>query len=240
MRPILVQVLARLLKQSTPLLLSTGTTKKSNSDSRDWKYQEPKISIPFTGPTFTRVFCLSCSTLQNQAEAFQMQRLKKNGSKRYLHRLRQKNAKVKIAFGHVPIYPVLDPSVGSKYSAFLGSEQSGKTDALTDILIDGGVSLLAVGHSHAPYPAELVRKRDLKRLKILSMPCAHSPRALYSKTSRSDRGFAVVQTNDTGISSISIKNYSSGNEISYDYFPKTIDVKSSAVIYQKIPKELYR
>jgi hypothetical protein len=149
-------------------------------------------------------------------------------------------AELRLAYGHVPPYPVLDPSVGSKYSAFLKSEQSGQSNALVDILIDGNVNLLVVGHSHAPYPGELIRQRDQKRLKILSLPCSHSPRALYSKTARSDRGFAIIQRDEMGKMLISIKNYSTGKEIPYDYYPASIDVKSSAVRYQRIARDGYK
>jgi hypothetical protein len=150
-----------------------------------------------------------------------------------------KETKVKIAFGHIPIYPVLSPSVGSKYSEFISSEQVGKTDSLMDILLNGNVSLLVMGHSHAAYPGELTRKSDQKKITILSMPCSHAPRKLYSKSVLSDRGYALIEVKEDFTIKIGIRRWQDGGTISYDYFPATIGLKDTKIEYKKISKGMY-
>lgn len=150
-----------------------------------------------------------------------------------------KETKVKIAFGHIPAYPVLNPSVGSKYSEFMSSEQVGKTDSLLDLLLNGNVNLLVMGHSHAAYPGELERKSDHKKIKILSMPCAHAPRKLYSKSQISDRGYALIEVREDFSIKIGIRRWQDGGIISYDYFPATIGLKDSKIEYKKISRDMY-
>jgi Icc-related predicted phosphoesterase len=132
------------------------------------------------------------------------------------------NARARIAFGHVPPYAVLDPSVGSKYKEILEKEQVGNAGSLTDILLDHNVNILLVGHSHAPYPGELIRNSDRKRLKILSMPCGHAPRKLYGKSEVSPRGFAVLNITEANEIFMSVYNGADGKEIPPSYFPASI------------------
>jgi UDP-2,3-diacylglucosamine pyrophosphatase LpxH len=145
-----------------------------------------------------------------------------------------KGARARIAFGHVPAYPVLDPSVGSKYSEIIEKEQVGVQGGLIDLLIDHRVDLLISGHSHAPYPAELTRKTDQRKLKILSMPCGHASRKLNSEKEVSPRGYAVVEIDDANKVGVKIHNWSDGKEIAPSYFPPAIDVKSSKVTYRRM------
>lgn len=148
-------------------------------------------------------------------------------------------AKTRIAYGHVPPYPVLDPSVGSKYSAVLRSEQSGKAGSLVDLLIDGNINLLVVGHSHAPFPGELTRQLDKKTLKILSLPCAHSPRKLYSKTTVAPRGFSMVRVDDSGEISVGVHRWDTGELVPFEYFPELIKISDSKVRYQRVNQANY-
>lgn len=144
------------------------------------------------------------------------------------------NARARIAYGHVPPYPVLDPSVGGKYKEILDREQVGKPNSLMDLLLDKGVDLLVVGHSHAAYPAELTRLSDNKKMKILSMPCAHAPRKLYSKKEASARGYAVIGLDDNNGISLSVHNWSDGKEIPSSYFPASIPMKDGKVTYRRV------
>lgn len=150
-----------------------------------------------------------------------------------------KQTPVKIAYGHIPAYPVLDPSVGSKYSEYLANEQVGKSNSLMDILLDGNVSLLAVGHSHASYPGELIRKSDGKKINILSMPCTHAARKLYSKSQAADRGYALIEVKEDSTIKLGVRRWSDGQIIPYSYFPKNIPIKSSLIEYKKIPQDRY-
>ncbi len=152
-----------------------------------------------------------------------------------------KEARAKIVFGHIPAYPVLDPSVGSKYSEVLSKEQVGKsTSALMDLLLDNNVDLMMVGHSHAPYPGELVRKTDGKKITILSMPCTHAPRKLFGKSELANRGFAYVEISDDSKITMNIRDWKSGDLIPYGYYPLTIPLKDAAIEYKKITAERYR
>lgn len=144
------------------------------------------------------------------------------------------SARARIAYGHIPPYPVLDPSVGGKYKEIIEKEQVGKPNGLMDLLLDQGVDLLVVGHSHAPYPAELTRNSDGKKMKILSMPCAHAPRQLYSKKERSPRGYAVMELSDSNELKLSVHNWSDGKEIPPSYFPPSIPIKDGKVTYRRI------
>jgi hypothetical protein len=161
-----------------------------------------------------------------------------NAQKEWLRAVLQspqaKGARARIAYGHIPPYPVLDPSVGGKYSEIIDKEQVGKPNSLTDILLDNNVDLLVVGHSHAPYPAELTRKSDEKRMKILSMPCAHAPRKLYSKKEAAPRGYAIIELSDDNEISLSLHNWSDGKEIPSSYFPASIPLKDPKVSYQRL------
>lgn len=143
-------------------------------------------------------------------------------------------ARAKIAFGHVPPYAVLDPSVGNKYKEILTREQVGQPDSLVDILLNHGVDLLAVGHSHAPFPGELTRLSDGKKMKILSMPCAHAPRKLYSKSAVAPRGFAVLEIAESGAISVSVRNHVDGGRIPASYFPASIPVSGGKVSYKRL------
>lgn len=143
-------------------------------------------------------------------------------------------ARARIAFGHVPPYAVLDPSVGFKYSEIIEKEQVGQANGLVDLLLDNGVDLLLVGHSHAPYPAKLTRASDKKSMKILSMPCGHAPRKLLGKTELAPRGYAVVEIDDAGVISLGVHNWSDGKLIPASYFPASIPQKDTKVSYQRM------
>jgi hypothetical protein len=145
-----------------------------------------------------------------------------------------RGARARIAFGHVPAYAVLDPSVGNKFKEILTKEQVGQPDALVDILLDHGVDLLLSGHSHAPYPAELTRVSDKKRMKIVSMPCAHAPRKLYSKSAVAPRGFAVLEIFAAGEIRVSLHNHTDGNRMPASYFPASIPVPGGKVTYKRL------
>lgn len=144
------------------------------------------------------------------------------------------NARARIAYGHVPPYPVLDPSVGGKYKEILDQEQVGKPNSLMDLLLDKGVDLLVVGHSHAAYPAELTRLSDNRKMKILSMPCAHAPRKLYSKKEAAPRGYAVIQLSEQNGFSLKVHNWADGKEIPASYFPASIPIKDGKVSYRRV------
>lgn len=113
-----------------------------------------------------------------------------------------RNAVARIAYGHVPLYPVLSKSKHSrngkgKYYAFLSNEQQGKrSNNLEQIFKDGDLSLAVFGHSHAYYPGVVHHKNEALEdsLNILSMPCmGHGNRYLDQRTSgRSPRGFGNV------------------------------------------------
>ncbi|MBK25341.1 MAG: hypothetical protein CME70_15205 [Halobacteriovorax sp.] len=113
-----------------------------------------------------------------------------------------RTAVARIAYGHVPLYPVLSKSKHSKngrgkYYAFLGNEQQGKrSDSLEQIFKDGDLSLAVFGHSHAYYPGVVHHNNEALEdsLRILSMPClGHGNRYLDQRTSaRSARGYGAV------------------------------------------------
>jgi len=143
-------------------------------------------------------------------------------------------ARARIAYGHVPAYAVLDPSVGAKYQEIMAKEQVGEPGSLMDLLLDHGVDLLVVGHSHAPYPGELRRASDGRALNILSMPCAHAPRKLYSKTAVAPRGYAVVQLSQENKISLSVHDWSTGQALPLSYFPPSIPLKNAKATYRRI------
>lgn len=149
------------------------------------------------------------------------------------------SSRFKIAYGHIPPYAVLDPSVGNKYKSIIEKEQVGSPGALTDLLLDAGVDLLLVGHSHSAYPAELTRKSDGKKMAIVSMPCTHAPRRLFSKKELSSRGFAVVKITESGQFSVVFKEWERGEVIPYSYFPEKIPV-NKAVSYERLPESQYK
>ncbi len=149
-------------------------------------------------------------------------------------------ARFRVVYGHVPPYPVLDPSVGSKYSAVLDREQVGRPDGLVDLLMDARVDLLVAGHSHAPYPGRLVRKSDGRELKILSLPCAHSPRKLYGQARVSPRGFAILNFRDDGTIQMSVVRGADGLAMPLSSFPASIDVRSPLVRYERVSDGIYR
>ena len=150
-------------------------------------------------------------------------------------------ARARIVYGHVPPYPVLDPSVGSKYDAVLKNEQVGKsTTALMDLLLNNNVDLLMVGHSHAPYPGELTRKSDGKKMTILSMPCGHAPRNLYGKSERSNRGFAYVEIDDNSKITLNIRDWKTGEVIPFSYYPSSLPIQDSKIEYKRISQDRYR
>ncbi len=150
-----------------------------------------------------------------------------------------RNARARIAFGHVPPYAVLDPSVGSKYSEILDKEQVGQPDSLMDLLLDNGVELLLVGHSHAPYPAELTRATDGKKIRILSMPCTHAARKLVTKTEVAPRGYAVLNIDPDNKMSLSLHHFADGKNMDLSYFPASIPVNDARISYKRM-KELRR
>lgn len=150
-----------------------------------------------------------------------------------------KRARARIVFGHIPPYAVLDPSVGSKYLEILDKEQVGVKGGLMDLLIDNGVDLLVMGHSHAPYPAVVTRTSDKKRIKILSMPCAHAPRKLFSKGAAAPRGYAVVQLNDQNQVAIELRNWSDDSLVPNSYFPANIPTEDLKVTYQRMPEGFF-
>ena len=143
-------------------------------------------------------------------------------------------ARARIAFGHVPPYPVLDPSVGFKFGEIIEKEQVGEVGGLMDMLLQANVDLLVVGHSHAPYPADLTRVSDGKKIKILSMPCTHGPRALRTKTELAPRGYAVVELDEANRLKVSIRNWSDGRAIPASYFPPEIPLGDSRVRYRRM------
>lgn len=145
-----------------------------------------------------------------------------------------RDARARIVYGHIPPYAVLDPSVGFKYGEILAKEQVGQPDSLTDLLLDSRVDLLLVGHSHAPYPGELTRARDGKKLRILSMPCAHGARKLLGKGEISPRGFAVVRLSETNQLSLSVLDYKTGAKIPASYYPASIPQKDGKVTYKRL------
>lgn len=108
----------------------------------------------------------------------------------------------RIAFGHVPIYPVLSKSKHSKkgrgkYYEFMGNEQQGKrSNSLEQIFKEGDLSLAIFGHSHAYYPGVVHHNNEALEdsLNVLSMPClGHGNRYLdQRKSSRSPRGYGYV------------------------------------------------
>jgi hypothetical protein len=142
-----------------------------------------------------------------------------------------KSARVRIAYGHVPPYAVLDPAVGGKFREILGNEQVGKRDSLMDLLLDSGVELLVVGHSHAPYPGRLERKSDRKSIRILSMPCGHGPRRLRGKTALAPRGFSTIEISPSNTISIGIFNGLNGERIPAQYFPSSIPIEGAKAVY---------
>lgn len=143
-------------------------------------------------------------------------------------------ARAKIAFGHVPPYPVLDPSVGGKYKETISNEQVGKANGLMDLLLDNNVDMLLVGHSHAPYPGQLKRKSDGKKIKIISMPCGHAPRKLFGKSELSPRGFAVLEITEQNAINVSLKNYSDGKAIPLSYFPASLPLNDPKITYERM------
>lgn len=152
-----------------------------------------------------------------------------------------KEARAKIVFGHIPAYPVLDPSVGGKYSEIISKEQVGKSsEALMDLLLNNNVNLFVVGHSHAPYPAEITRTADNKKMKILSMPCTHAPRKLYGKSELANRGFAIITVTDDLNIFLNIKDWKTGQVIPYSYYPNEIPLKDKYVSYKKINEKFYK
>lgn len=148
-----------------------------------------------------------------------------------------KRARTRIAFGHVPPYAVLDPEVGAKSKAILRKEQVGRSGGLMDLLLNHRVDLLVVGHSHAPYPAELTRKSDGARMKILSMPCGHSPRRLQGKAEPAPRGYALIEIG-AGIT-IDIRD-AKGVSLPLGYFPAKLSVDGELIRYERLPVESYR
>jgi hypothetical protein len=150
-----------------------------------------------------------------------------------------KAARARIAYGHVPPYGVLDPSVGSKAKEIIENEQVGESGGLVDLLLDLNVNLLVTGHSHAPFPGELTRKKDGRKLKILSMPCGHAPRKLVGKSALAPRGYAVLTLADDNALSIAIHNYSDGKKIPSSYFPAEIPLKDPRVKYLRADTATY-
>lgn len=108
----------------------------------------------------------------------------------------------RIAFGHVPIYPVLSKSKHSssgrgKFYEIMANEQQGKrTNSLEQIFKAGDLSLAIFGHSHAYYPGVVHHNNEALEdsLNVLSMPClGHGNRYLDQRTSsRSPRGYGQV------------------------------------------------
>lgn len=144
-----------------------------------------------------------------------------------------RGARARIAFGHVPAYAVLDPSVGSKAGEIIEKEQVGVAGGLMDLLLDNRVDLMVVGHSHAPYPAELTRVKDGRKMKVLSMPCGHAPRKLKGKTELAPRGYAVLTIGEDNQIGIGIRNWSDGKAIPLSYFPASIP-QGSKVKYERV------
>ncbi len=105
---------------------------------------------------------------------------------------------------------------------------------MVDLLLDHGVDLLLTGHSHAPYPAELTRNSDGKRLKILSMPCAHAPRKLFSKPTVAPRVFAVLNVSAENAITLSVHDFADGKAIPSSYFPASIPLGDPKVKYERM------
>jgi hypothetical protein len=152
-----------------------------------------------------------------------------------------------VAMGHVPPYPVLNKSE-RKYDSVLINEQVGKINSqdtsngvrsLMDMLLDAGVDLLVVAHSHAPYPGVLRRLSDNKKIKILSSPCSHAPRKLFGQGAASPRGHSRVSIDHTGAIKIGVYSEARGEKLPYSFFPKKIILQDSKVEYSLIDEADY-
>jgi hypothetical protein len=114
-----------------------------------------------------------------------------------------RGAVARIAYGHVPMYPVLSKSKHSssgrgKYYEIMANEQQGKrSNSLEQIFKEGDISLAIFGHSHAYYPGVIHHHNEALEdsLNVLSMPClGHGNRYLDQRTSaRSPRGYGQVE-----------------------------------------------
>lgn len=159
-------------------------------------------------------------------------------------------AVARIAFGHVPIYPVLSKSKHSssgrgKYYEIMGNEQQGKrTNSLEQIFKAGDLSLAIFGHSHAYYPGVVHHNNEALEdsLNVLSMPClGHGNRYLDQRTSsRSPRGYGQVVV-DLESGKVSFDAYStSGVKIDKTGLPERIRPYSHLSIrrHDLVQKEL--
>lgn len=152
-----------------------------------------------------------------------------------------KQANTRIVVQHFPYYPILNKKkTGSKYFAFLGNEQVGKSNSALDLFLDNDVDAVINGHSHVPMPAELTRRSDQKKIKMLSMSSGHAARFLHGKSKRAKNGFAVLQIDCNGQIHISYREWKNGEEIPYDYFPTSLPVGGAkGISYKRLERSQY-
>jgi hypothetical protein len=215
------KILNPILKSGTPFAPTPGNHDASIERERGhykkfWKSRVPKLemvstqmfpyyySFLYKGVFFISLDDVRTGTLRDRSYLGVTQR---EWIAKQLNSAEAKNSIAQIAFGHVPIYPVLSKSKHAKkgrgkYYEFLSKEQQGKRDqSLEKIFKDGGIDLAIFGHSHAYYPGVIQHQGESIKdsLKVLSMPClGHGNRYLDQRTrARSARGYGFVKVDLT-------------------------------------------
>lgn len=153
-----------------------------------------------------------------------------------------RQAKARIVYGHIPLYPLLDKDRYSKkgrgkYHEVLNREQwEENPDGLEKLFLDENVNLAIFGHSHAFYPGKVIHRRGGSQdrvLRILSMPCMGSgARYLEGQSDRSKTGFAVVDINGSG--NISVQGYLiNGDKLDHRTLPERVIVPGQSNRYYR-------
>jgi 3',5'-cyclic AMP phosphodiesterase CpdA len=142
----------------------------------DDSYYPLRYSFAFQGAFFLSLDAASVGPLSNEQRDWVERQL-----------VQAKDYAVKIAFGHLPLYPIAH-----------GREREIVNDAKLEALFERyGVELYASGHQHAYYPGATLGMRHL------SMPClGDGSRSLLGTRRPSARALALVQVESGDIRSI--------------------------------------
>lgn len=119
-----------------------------------------------------------------------------------------RNAKARIVYGHIPLYPLLDrrkydrgDGRGKYFEVLSGEQWQRSPNGLERILVQGNVNLAVFAHSHVFYPGRVQRMSKIGHsdLRILSLPCMGSGnRYLSGSPTRSPKGFGLIQVEPNG------------------------------------------